>query len=450
MKKFLSLLLAAILLLSSNVFAMDTCYDDPMYWNQQQGDGLFEEETITFDKYRPRALRSGETLRRGVDISFYQNERADDNKIDWKALKADNVDFVFIRVGYRGYGSGTLTEDPYYRENIEGALDAGLLVGVYVYSQAITPEEGREEAQFLLERIGNYDISLPLIMDYEYAGNGIGRLYNAKLSKADATAICCAFSETVGKAGYQSAIYANKSFLNNQLYASALDRVWLAHYITETDYTGDYDFWQFTSSGSVDGVVGLTDLNFWFDDGSVLTGLPFLDVKTDDWFYEGVKFAYDRGVTSGVWYNRFGPAEITSRGQVMAMLYRLAGSPAVSQQATFTDLQYDYYRDAVAWGQASGITTGAPGNKFLPEDSITRQDLVVMLYRLSGSPAVTGDLSGFVDCSSVSDYAVDAMIWAVKNDIVRGTSSMTPTLSPFGTATRGETVALLARYAQIN
>ncbi len=451
MKKLAILLIAVILLQSVPVFGLEleaTYTDDPMYQAQTvSDDSLLEEETITFDKYRPRALKEGETLKKGVDVSYYQNERAKDKKIDWEALKADDVDFVFIRVGYRGYGTGNLVEDPYYKDNIEGALAAGLIVGVYVYSQAITPEEGSEEAQFLLDRIGSYNIQLPLIMDYEYAGNGTGRLYEANLSKADATTICEAFFETANKAGYQAAVYANRNFLLNQLYPQYLSRVWLAHYIVETDYTGDYDFWQFTSSGSVDGIVGLTDLNFWFDDGTFLNGLPFCDVVYNEWYWEGIRYAYENDIITGVKYDAFQPGAETTRSQIITMLYRMAGSPAVKNPATFTDLVQDYYKDPIAWGQAEGITTGTPGNLFDPEGLITRQDMVTMLYRMSGEPKVTGGLSQFTDASKVSDYAFDAMVWAVDKGIVQGTS---PTqLSPLGTTTRAEAATLLARFHQL-
>lgn len=451
MKKLALLLTFALLLSCLSIPAAaweQVLVEDPMYFSSEE-DSLFEEETITFEKFRPRALKEGEILRRGVDVSFYQNERAKDKKIDWEALRADGVEFVFIRVGYRGYGTGLLAEDPYYKQNIEGALDAGLFVGVYVYSQAITPEEGREEAQFLLDRIGNYDIQLPLIMDYEYAGNGKGRLYDAHLSKADATNICNVFCETANKAGYQAAVYTNYSFLKNQLNTDWLSCVWLAHYITQTDYPDDYSFWQCTSSGSVDGIVGLTDLNFWFDDGSFLTFLPFRDVKTTDWFFEDVSYAYHHQIVKGTGYNTFSPLDITTRSQIACMLYRCAGSPPVSQKATFTDLVADYYADAIAWGQAEGIIKGAPGNLFLPEEPITRQDMLTLIYRMEGSPAVSGNLSDFVDADQIADYAFNAMAWGVEQGIVRGTSLSVPTLNPMGNLTRAEAAALIARYQQI-
>ena len=117
----------------------------------------------------------------GVDVSYVQK-----NNVDWEKAKADGVDFAIIRVGARGYGqSGKLLVDDYYRENIEAAQDAGLMVGVYFFSQAIDPVEAYAEAAYTLELIEGYDLDLPVFMDYEFASdkNNPGRLNTAQLSK---------------------------------------------------------------------------------------------------------------------------------------------------------------------------------------------------------------------------------------------------------------------------
>lgn len=451
-KRLLALLLTMAALMSGmgiGAFALEPVYlaDDPMYFRymEQEGDGLFEEETITFDSFRTRALKEGEELKRGIDVSYYQNMRG---KIDWDKVKADGVDFAFIRVGYRGYGSGTLVEDSHYKVNIEGALAAGIQVGVYVFSQAITVEEGREEAQFLIDRVKGYDITLPLIMDYEYAGSSTGRLYEAHLSKYEATSIYQAFRETAEAAGYYSAVYANKNFLNNQLYPAQLNKVWLAHYITETDYSGDYDFWQCTSSGRVDGIVGYVDLNFWFDDGSFSnTGLPFRDVSANYWGYQGILYSYENGWVQGMSETRFAPEEKATRGQVATMLYRLAGEPEVTDESTFTDLTMDYYRDAVAWGQKNGVIKGRTETTFDPDVPVTRQEFVTMLHRMAGLPEGSGDLLGFFDREEVSAFAKEAMIWAVENGIVQGVTDTM--LEPEGNTTRAQVTTFMMRFDQL-
>ncbi len=205
----------------------------------------------------------GYSIVNGIDVSSYQKT------VDWNAVKADGIDYAFVRVGFRGYGdTGTLNQDGKYKQNLENAPKAGIKVGVYMYSQAITVEEAIEEANFILERIKGYEITLPVVFDFEYAATGLGRLYHAKLSKREATDICAAFCETVSAAGYTPMIYANKNMLETKMYADELDdkyQIWLANYTNKTSYAGDYQYWQYSSSGKVDGITtGRVDVNFFY------------------------------------------------------------------------------------------------------------------------------------------------------------------------------------------
>lgn len=221
-------------------------------------------------------------LLNGIDVSKYQKE------IDWELAKAAGVDFAFIRVGYRGYGdSGNFGADTYYDQNMQGAIAAGIPVGVYFFSQAITEEEAIEEANYILDRIPYYTISMPLVMDFEYAsasGGQTGRLYNAKLSKQEATNICLAFCETIEASGYEAMVYANRNMLEKGLYPEQIEEnydIWLANYTNETGYTGPYSFWQYTSKGNIDGIEGNVDCNFWYKKTpDKVTGLNILD-KSD-------------------------------------------------------------------------------------------------------------------------------------------------------------------------
>lgn len=114
----------------------------------------------------------------GIDVSSYQKT------IDWNKVKADGIDYAFVRVAFRGYGdAGTLNTDGKFAENLKNAPAAGVKTGAYIYSQAITVKEAVEEANFILKHIKGYDVTLPVVIDYEYAATGVGRLYNAKLSK---------------------------------------------------------------------------------------------------------------------------------------------------------------------------------------------------------------------------------------------------------------------------
>ena len=200
-----------------------------------------------------------------IDVSKYQKE------IDWVKVKQSGIDYAFIRAGYRGYEYGTLEADMYLEQNLKGALAAGIEVGVYFFSQAITENEALEEAKYVLDLIDGYKISLPIAIDFEYAydkqGGQTGRLYDADLSVEEATQICKKFCAAVEDKGYVAMVYANKSMLEKDLDASEIAeeyKIWLAHYISDTDYAGDYEFWQYTSNGVIDGIETNVDMSFWY------------------------------------------------------------------------------------------------------------------------------------------------------------------------------------------
>ena len=233
----------------------------------------------------------------GIDVSQYQKD------INWQKVKAAGIEYAFIRVGYRGYGSaGTLGEDPYYVKNMEGAIAAGIKVGVYIFSQAISVAEAEEEAQYILDRLGTYKISMPLVLDYEYAATGLGRLYNAKLSKNYATEVCMAFCNKIAKAGYTPMVYANTSMLNNQLNAATIRAsypIWLANYTTCATYTGVYDFWQYSSKGTVPGISGDVDMNFWYTNNKELYSASLQANNVTDMVYTGQPVVPEFSVSLG-------------------------------------------------------------------------------------------------------------------------------------------------------
>ena len=209
----------------------------------------------------------------GIDVSEYQNDKG---SINWTAAKADGVDYVIIRVGWRGYGStGSLHEDKYFRTNIAGAKSAGIMVGVYMFSQATNASEAKEEATKAIGYIesagyGPKDLDLPIYMDWEYAGaNDGGRMYTYGIGdKATSTATANAFANVCTSKGYKAGLYANLSFLNNHINYSALNpdiKLWVAQYNYQNEYTnGNFDIWQYGSNGSVSGLNGSIDLDFWY------------------------------------------------------------------------------------------------------------------------------------------------------------------------------------------
>lgn len=188
----------------------------------------------------------------GVDVSKWQGE------IDWETVAASGIDFAIIRCGYRGISSGSLIEDKYFEQNIKGATENGIKVGVYVYSQAVTKAEAIEEASMALELVKGYHLQLPIYIDTEGSG---GR--GDDVSKEDRTEFVKAFCETVKNAGYKPGVYSGKWWFMNKVNVSELEQyhIWVAQYNTECTYTGRYDIWQYTSSGSVPGIDGRADMN---------------------------------------------------------------------------------------------------------------------------------------------------------------------------------------------
>lgn len=246
----------------------DACEDDPQAYREYEkqleynNSGKSAGDATRLSGYTHNSRFDSYDVIKGIDVSVYQAD------IDWKKVKKAGIDFAFIRVAYRGYGSGTIVNDLNYEKNITGAIAAGVDVGVYIYSQATTVAEAIEEARHTISLIEDYDINLPIVMDFEYAStsSGLGgRLYQAKLSKSEATEICNAFCQTTEAMGYTGIVYANRSMLEAQVYASQIANqydIWLANYVNQTGYKGDYSYWQYTSTGSVKGIDGNVDRNY--------------------------------------------------------------------------------------------------------------------------------------------------------------------------------------------
>ena len=189
----------------------------------------------------------------GIDVSKWNGE------IDWDVVKAEGVDFAIIRCGYRGSSSGWLVEDPYFFQNIQGAKRAGIKVGVYFFTQAIDLVEAVEEASMVITLLGDTKLDFPIFIDTEGA-NG-GRADN--LDAATRTAVVNAFCQTIQNAGLEAGVYASRNWYLNRLNIDDLYgyKIWLAEYRETPLYEGNYDLWQYTSSGSVAGIEGRVDLN---------------------------------------------------------------------------------------------------------------------------------------------------------------------------------------------
>lgn len=196
---------------------------------------------------------------RGLDVSAHQKE------IDWTQVAAAGMDFAMIRAGYRGYTRGSLNKDAYFEANMNGALANGLQVGVYFYSQALTPKEAEEEAYLLLDWIKGYPITYPVVFDWEEVDRDNSRSQGADGNTVTACAL--AFCKVIEEAGYIPMTYGSPSKVNSG--GILLEHLqdypfWLAHYTRNTAPTSfryNYHIWQYTSSGRVNGIEGNVDLN---------------------------------------------------------------------------------------------------------------------------------------------------------------------------------------------
>ena len=227
------------------------------------GNQIIQGKSYTFSSEGVLLTSSG-TLN-GIDVSTWQDI------IDWKKVKAAGIDFVMIRAGFRGYSTGQIVEDNQFYNNLKGAKAAGLRVGIYFFSQAVTEVEGVEEASMVISLIKKYGIypDYPITIDSEWSGapGNTGRADN--LSRSQRTAVCVAFCETIRSAGYTPMIYASKSWFENNLSVGSFGsyKIWLAHYTPNgetSSYSGRYEMWQYTSKGSVNGISGNVDMNYGY------------------------------------------------------------------------------------------------------------------------------------------------------------------------------------------
>ena len=179
--------------------------------------------------------------------------------------------------------------------------------------------------------------------------------------------------------------------------------------------------------------------------------LSFTDVKEGDWFYEAVQFAVQYDMMNGTGSNRFQPDNLLSRSMIATILWRLEGSPTGSS-AHFTDVSGSmWYAEAVNWAAANGLVNGYGNSTFGPEDSITREQMAAILYRYAQfkgyDDTVQGNLSDFTDGGQTSDWAEDAVVWAVNNGLLTGKGGSL--LDAKGSATRAEAAAILMRFSLI-
>lgn len=207
-----------------------------------------------------KSYQGGERqARTGIDVSTYQGE------IDWKQVAEAGVEFAMIRCGYRGYSKGVIVADKNFEQNIQGALDAGLDVGVYFFSQATNTWEAREEAEFTLDCIAGYNVTYPVVFDWETIAGSSGARTNG-LEGSAITNCAGVFCDVVAEAGYEPMIYFNQDlgYLGYELNLLKDYAFWLAEYNETPSFYYHFDLWQYTHKGSVPGIEGYVDLNLDF------------------------------------------------------------------------------------------------------------------------------------------------------------------------------------------
>ncbi len=479
-KSFLSFTLAAVLALTSPASALPvlaaatkteagTLADDPANVDPEApteeeellpvvGDSVSMNATLTsyVSQAKDDARYDGVTRHYGIDVSKwannYNNKTGAYETIDWKRVRESGVEFAIIRVGYRSAKIDTTTKkagiykDPCFDSNVKGALAAGLKVGFYFFSQAMTVEEAREEAAWMVRTLEPYkgQTTLPLVDDYEYAETTGRRFTKTSISNTQRTKNAEAFLAAIEEAGYEPMLYANRNFLMGDMDVNFIERnyrVWLARWIdtrkgiTSADYKGNYSFWQI-GDVAVDGIPASTaDFDVWYDkDG-------FVDVSDRSYYADAVKWAVDQKVTSGLSSIAFGSNDSCTRAQIVSFLYRAAGEPGIeSDTVSFTDVADNaWYAKAVNWAANAGVTSGVEKNLFAPNAGCTRAQAVALLWRAEGQPEA-GDNP--IEFSDVKDsWYTTALAWATTHGIVSGTSSTT--FSPNDTCTRAQIVTMI-------
>ena len=214
---------------------------------------------VKLDNGQLQYLEDGKVIsHKGIDVSYHQGE------IDWQAVAADGVEFAIIRVGIRGYGTGKVVLDEMFEQNIQGALNNGIKVGVYFYSHSINQEEVEEEVNLVLEQLAPYKITGPVVYDAEK----VSKSRTSSISMEGRTAMAVTFCEAVKAAGYRPMLYLNLDTAFTVFDLTQLEQYdkWFAHYGTDMYYPYDYKIWQYSESGRVNGISSAVDLNISFEE----------------------------------------------------------------------------------------------------------------------------------------------------------------------------------------
>ncbi|WP_419023131.1 GH25 family lysozyme [Emergencia sp.] len=242
----------------------------------------------------------------GVDVSYHQG-----GSIDWNDVKRQGIDYAILRIGFTGQNSPfSRNSDSTFERNYTAAKEAGLMVGVYYYSCATSISEAQKEAQYVLQLLDGRDLDLPVVMDYEFQ-SGDTRLHNAfnkktlSAGRSWATSNALAFLKVINDGGYDPMIYASRGVLDINFNSSTCKfnvslidskyKIWMASWDSFTSYARPYEHWQYTSSGSVNGISGRVDCNFWYyDNAAEKTKAGTTSIKKADIKLGATSFKYNK------------------------------------------------------------------------------------------------------------------------------------------------------------
>ena len=214
----------------------------------------------TYGEFKAYVSEDGEVGELGVDVSSHNGE------VDWESVAGDGVSFAFVRVGWRGYTEGNIHEDEQAAANIEGALAAGIECNTYFFSQAITEDEAREEADYTCDFMDEYGLDgMTVAYDLEEVGVDDERIDG--LSSEEYTDIALAFCDEVEKRGYDAIVYGNGEWLDGNYELETIATVydlWLADYGEQPEVSYDFVIWQYSCTGTISGISGSCDINLRF------------------------------------------------------------------------------------------------------------------------------------------------------------------------------------------
>lgn len=262
MKTTIKVIIKILLTLLVVVFVI---LNNPIVIKEEKIEPMYDENGIRYNDYDFSKLKKFDDLffyeddhyysKLGVDLSSYQRD------IDFNALKDNGIEFVYLRVAYRGYQTGEIHKDVYFESFYKRAKECGLEVGVYIFSAAINIEEAHEEANFILDAISDKEIDLPIVIDMEAIDYDEARTDN--ISNDEIKDIINTFISDVNKKGYDGSLYTNLQYIKDHLSPSDLVdwNLWVAQYNKVPDHQYAFNIWQYTESGVIKGIDERLDLN---------------------------------------------------------------------------------------------------------------------------------------------------------------------------------------------